>query len=142
MTFSEWIETTDCTEVGGKDYALFLHKLATTTRSKRIAEIGLGWCYSGRTFIHALDENGGGELVSIDPIDGLPLDSHSALAHIQSPPTGVTWTWLPKISHDVDSLGPVDILYIDGDPRFSFDDAMRFYGDLKPRGLMILNGIG
>lgn len=143
MTFIEWLDTDDCKDVGGRDYVRLLHRLATTCRAKRIAEIGIGWCYSGRAFCHALAENGGGALISIDPIDGLPLDSHSALAHLQAPPDGVSWTWVPKISHDVDSLGePVDLLYIDGDPRFPFDDAMRFYGDIKPGGLLIIDGIG
>lgn len=141
-TLEAWLLIDDCKDVGGHDYVRFLYKLATAGNAKRIGEIGLGWCYSGRTFCLALEANGGGELVSIDPLDGLPLDSHSALQHIEKPPAGVTWTWIPKISHDVDTIGPVDILYIDGDPRFPFDDAMRFYGDIEPGGLLILDGIG
>lgn len=140
----EWLAEDECKEVGGRDYVRTLHRLARVCNAKHIVEVGLGWCYSGRAFILALAENGGGKLTSIDPLDGLPQDSHSAKPHLADVPVGVQWTHVQDFSHRIDpySLEPADMLYIDGDPRYSYDDAMRFYGIVKKGGLVVLDGVG
>lgn len=139
MTLDDWLVQDECTEVGGREYVRQLYALAKG--AKRIAEIGLGWGYSARAFMQALTDNGGGELVSIDPLDGLPDGVNVREKH--PAPAGVTWTHLKQPSHRVPNLAAsVDLLYIDGDPRYCLDDATRFYKDIRPGGLLVIDSGG
>lgn len=127
----------DCNEVGGQQYALNLYTLAESIRAMTVLEIGAGWGWSARAFALSLAPRGG-LLISIDPHpERIKLENRGRIAALEVP-----WEIVKARSEDKPFSETVDLLYIDGDPRNAANDFHRYSENVRPGGLIVLDGYG
>lgn len=125
-----------CDEVGSTQYALALYTFAEAVQAHDILEIGAGWGWSSRAFALSLENRVGSRLVSVDLF---PKRIH-ACNRAAVKRTGITWDVIDGNSAHVAVPGEFDILYIDGDPHIAHADFLRFYPQVRPGGLVVMDG--
>lgn len=127
-----------CDEVSGTQYALALYTLTEGVQAHDVLEIGAGWGWSSRAFALSLENRVNTRLVSVDPF---PKRIHAAnRAAIKR--MDVTWHIVEDESARANITGEFDLVYIDGDPHIAHADFLRFYPQLRPGGLMVMDGYG
>ena len=127
-----------------------LHEFVLAEKPRTVIEIGMAYGVSTLSILTALEENGNGKLISIDPYPGWPTGAKVACnqveraglsgrhQHIYKP----SYTALPAIL-DEGEVKP-DLIYIDGKHNFdyAFTDFM-FSDKLVPDGgTIVFNDAG
>ncbi|MHC4620770.1 MAG: O-methyltransferase [Planctomycetota bacterium] len=125
-----------CTEVCSNQYALNLYTLAESVSARRVLEIGAGWGWSSRAFSLSLENRLPSELVSVD-INPKRIHRENRRAVLN---TEICWAIQDADSTKVSLDGEFDVLYIDGDPYIAQADFLKFYPQVKPGGLVIMDG--
>jgi predicted O-methyltransferase YrrM len=126
-----------------------LRGLVKQRQPKLVVEIGMAFGVSTLSILAALQDNGTGHLISVDPYIGWPSGSRVALHQVaRASAEGIHTHWhecsytaLPRMIQD--GLKP-DLIYIDGNHNFDYVFADCFYADklLSPGGVMGFNDCG
>jgi hypothetical protein len=127
-----------------------LYKFVVRRRPKLVVEIGMGYGVSTLSILWALQENGAGRLVSIDPYIGWA--NWAAGSHVPDRASGrlpppsqhlheCSHSALPKLL--AEGLRP-DLVYIDGNHNFDYVFVDVFFADklLQPDGVIGFNDAG
>lgn len=139
MTLRDYMKYLDShppVEVQGEQYCLQLYSLARFNRTKSALEIGLGWGHSAHAIAAAMGASGGGLLTSVDLSDDLPAEDQFMLD------CGVQWNRVIANAKSYQHDGMVDLLYIDEDAAATYSNFHRFRDNVRPGGLIIMDGIG
>lgn len=127
----------DCTEAGGQQYALNLYTLAESIKAVAVLEIGAGWGWSARAFAISLAPRKG-TIISIDPHpERIKWENRGRIDAL-----GIDWDVRKERSGDKPFNDPIDMLYIDGDPRNAKKDFMLYSENVRAGGLIVLDGCG
>lgn len=136
------------------ELATTLYELVRTHRPRRVVELGSG--ASTLVIAYALEQNGEGQLLSLDQdatygaatarqLAAHGLEAHATVVHaplVEVPLEGKTWTWYDP--QQLPQEGPVDLLVVDG-PHRELQQMARYpalpmlAGRLSPRAVVVLD---
>ncbi|MCI4345029.1 MAG: class I SAM-dependent methyltransferase [Thermoplasmata archaeon] len=128
-----------------------LYLLVRALRPRKIVETGVGPGYSTAWLLAALNDNGGGELVSIGPgpIAGRPSGVHDySVGQFVHPSLRARWTLVlgnteERVRQILNGGGPIDLFFYDNGPsadraRFELRTA---WGSLSERAVLLAHHV-
>lgn len=110
--------------------AELLHALVRATRPGLVLELGTGLGISGSFIADALRENGGGELVTVEPLAGIRVGAEKALAAY--PNVIVT----DPDTYEARPIAP-DLVFIDSSQHRRPDDIRYWLGLMSPALIVV-----
>lgn len=136
--YARWLDANPCYEVTGPAYCTNLYSLADGIKARNVLEIGTGWGCSTAAFAASLSKREGCRIVTVDNENRIEPKCRRLIRK-----SGVPVEYVSSLFEDYSCDFVADIIYIDTDWTEESMAAChkKFYGNLRPGGLFILDGM-